>query len=252
MIVYDIYDFLDEKYDFSSALPYDNVGLLVGDGRETVKGVLVCLDCTDEAITEAVSKGANLIVTHHPVIFDPLKSVTEQSLIYRLVRNGISVISAHTNLDAADGGVNDTLCETLGLSNVEKIFDSEDFAYRIGELSEAVSSDELARTVSDRLNITAKFVGSNTFIKRVAVCSGSGGSMLFEVAGQGVDAFVTADVKHNVFMDAHLLGLTLIDAGHFNTEDIIVDVLASNIKNAFEDVDVKAFHFSPIKFIERN
>ena len=140
MIVYDIYDFLDEKYDFSSALEYDNVGLLVGDGRDKVTGVLVCLDCTDEAITEAVKQGANLIVTHHPVIFDPLKSVTEQSLVYRLIKIGISVISAHTNLDQADGGVNDALAEAVGLSDVEKIADSEGFFYRIGELSEPATS----------------------------------------------------------------------------------------------------------------
>ncbi len=249
MTVYDIYDFLDERYDFSSALPYDNVGLLVGDGREKVTGVLVTLDCTDEAITEAVKQGANLIVTHHPVIFDPLKNVTEQSLIYRLIKNGISVISAHTNLDAADGGVNDTLAKKIGLSNIEKIFDSEDFAYRIGELDEALSADELARLVGERLGVRVKYVGDNTFIKRVAVCSGSGGSMLTEVAGEGVDAFVTADVKHNVFMDAHMLGLTLIDAGHFETEDIIVEVLCKEIGTRFSDINVIPCHFSPIKYL---
>ncbi len=249
MTVYDIYDFLDERYDFSSAMPFDNVGLLVGDGREKVTGVLVALDCTDEAITEAVKRGANLIVTHHPVIFDPLKSVTEQSLVYRIIRNGISVISAHTNLDVADGGVNDTLAKKIGLTNIEKIFDSEDFAYRIGELDEALSADELAKSVGERLSVRVKYVGDNTFIKRVAVCSGSGGSMLTEVAGEGVDAFVTADVKHNVFMDAHMLGLALIDAGHFETEDIIVEVLAEGLREKFPDMGVSAFHFTPIKYL---
>ena len=249
MIVYDIYDFLDEKYDFSSALEYDNVGLLVGDGREKVTGVLVTLDCTDEAISEAVKQGANLIVTHHPVIFDPLKTVTEQSLIYRLIRNGISVISAHTNLDQADGGVNDALAEAIGLSDIEKISDSEGFFYRIGELSEPMTSEELAKTVSETLPV--KYVGSSTFIKRVAVCSGSGGSMLGEVINTGVDAYVTADIKHNVFMDAHASGLTLIEAGHFNSEDIIVEPLSNELRAAFPDLSVTAFHFSPIKFLEK-
>ena len=248
MIVYEIYDFLDEKYDFSSALPYDNVGLLVGDGREKVTGVLVCLDLTDEAITEAVKKGANLIVTHHPVIFDPLKTVTEQSLVYRLIRNGISVISAHTNLDQADGGVNDALAETLGLTNIEKIADGEGFMYRIGELDEPVSSEELAKLVGEKLNLPVKYVGSAAFIKRVAVCGGSGGSMLADVLGAGVDAFVTADVKHNVFMDAHAAGITLIDAGHFNTEDVITDLLCDALKEAFSDIDISSYHFSPIKY----
>lgn len=251
MIVYDIYDFLDEKYDFSSALEYDNVGLLVGDGREKVTGVLVTLDCTDEAISEAVKQGANLIVTHHPVIFDPLKTVTEQSLIYRLIRNGISVISAHTNLDQADGGVNDALAEAIGLSDIEKIADSEGFFYRIGELSEPMTSEELAKTVSEKLALPVKYVGSSTFIKRVAVCSGSGGSMFGEVINTGVDAYVTADIKHNVFMDAHASGLTLIDAGHFNSEDIIVEPLSNELRAAFPDLAVTAFHFSPIKFLEK-
>ncbi len=248
MIVYDIYDFLDEKYDFSSALEYDNVGLLVGDGREKVTGVLVCLDCTDEAVTEAVKMGANLIVTHHPVIFDPLKSVTEQSLVYRLIRNGISVISAHTNLDQADGGVNDALAEAIGLENIEKVADSEGFFYRIGEVAEPVSSETLAKTVGEKLNLPVKYVGSSAFIKRVAVCSGSGGSMLPDVLDAGVDAFVTADVKHNVFMEAHAAGLTLIDAGHFNTEDIITERLFDVLNSNFPDIPIKTFHFSPIKY----
>ncbi len=248
MIVYDIYDFLDEKYDFSSALPYDNVGLLVGDGREKVTGVLVCLDCTDEAVTEAARLGANLIVTHHPVIFDPLKSVTEQTLVYRLIRNGISVISAHTNLDGAHGGVNDALADAIGLINVEKIADSEGFLYRIGEIDEPLTADELAKTVGEKLNVRTKYVGETAFIKRVAVCSGSGGSMLAEVLQTGADAYITADVKHNVFMEAHEAGITLIDAGHFNTEDIIVDVLCDEISKAFPETKISAFHFSPIKY----
>ncbi len=248
MIVYDIYDFLDEKYDFASALEYDNVGLLVGDGREKVTGVLVCLDCTDEAITEAAKMGANLIVTHHPVIFDPLKSVTEQSLVYRLIKNGISVISAHTNLDHADGGVNDMLAQTIGLLNIEKVADSEGFFYRIGELDEPATSEQFAKSVSERLSFPVKYVGNSSFIKRVAVCSGSGGSMLSEVIETGADAYVTADIKHNVFMEAHEAGITLIDAGHFNSEDIIVEPLCNEIRNTFPDIKVEAFHFSPIKY----
>lgn len=248
MIVYDFYDFLDERYDFSSALEFDNVGLLVGDGREKVTGVLVCLDCTDEAIGEAVKLGANLIVTHHPVIFDPLKAVTEQSLVYRLIRNGISVISAHTNLDQADGGVNDALAETLGLQNIEKIADREGFLYRIGELPESMTSDELAKMVGEKLSLRVKFVGNNSFIKRVAVCGGAGGSMLADVIGAGVDAFVTADVKHNVFLDAHAEGLTLIDAGHFNTEDTVIEKLTAELLAKFPELNIKSFHFSPIKY----
>lgn len=248
MTVNDIYTYLDEKYNFSLALPYDNVGHLVGSLDNIVTGIVVCLDCTDEAITEAVEKGANLIVTHHPVVFDPLKAVTDESLIYRLIRNDISVISAHTNLDQADGGVNDALCEALELTSVEKATDSEGYLFRIGEIAEPVSADAFADYVGKRLNVPIKYVGTNNAVKRVAVCSGSGGSMLADVANLGVDAYVTADIKHNVFLEAHALGLVLLDAGHFNTEELIVSPLAKELRRAFPETEVTENHFSPIKY----
>ena len=248
MKVKDIYTVLDEKYNFSSALAYDNPGHLVGSHQDEVKGILVCLDCTDEAVTEAIEKGANLIISHHPVIFDGLKLVTEESIVFRLIRNGISVISVHTNLDQADGGVNDVLCQKAGLENVEKVADHEGFLYRIGELAEPMTADEFAEKVSKSLDYPVKYVGTNTHVKRVAVCSGSGGSMLYEVAEQGIDAYLTADIKHDVFMDAHAMGIALFDAGHFGTEDIIVKPLAEELKKAFPDVNIYENHFSPIKF----
>lgn len=248
MTINDIYTFLNEKYDFSSALSYDNAGHLVGSLDSTVTGVVVCLDCTEEAVSYAVEKGANLIVSHHPVIFDPLKKVTDESIVYRLIRNDISVISAHTNLDQADGGINETLAKIIGLENIEKVTDSEGFVYRIGETKEPISADDFAKEVSSILNLPVKYVGTNSHIKRVAVCSGSGGSMLGEVAETGVDAFVTADIKHDVFLDAHSIGMVLLDAGHFNTEDIIVEPLAKELQKAFPDIKVIENHFTPIKY----
>ncbi len=247
--VNDIYTMLDEKYNFSSALSYDNVGHLVGSLNDKVTGIVVCLDCTDEAVNQAIENGASLIVSHHPVIFDPLKAVTDEGIVYRLIKNGISVISAHTNLDQADGGVNDALCQAVGLVNIEKVADSEGFLYRIGELDKPKTSEEFAKDVSKTLNYPVKYVGENSHIKRVAVCSGSGGSMLYEVAEQGIDAYLTADVKHNVFMDAHSMGITLLDAGHFNTEDIAVAPLADEIRKVFPEIKVTENHFSPIKFV---
>ena len=249
MKVKDIYNMLDEKFNFSSALAYDNPGHLVGSHQDEVKGIVVCLDCTEEAVDQAINEGASLIVSHHPVIFDGLKAVTDESIVYRLIRAGISVISVHTNLDQADGGVNDVLCQKAGLKNVEKIADHEGFLYRIGELEEPLTADEFAEKVSKSLNYPVKYVGTNTHIKRVAVCSGSGGSMLYEVAEQGIDAYLTADIKHDVFMDAHAMGIALFDAGHFGTEDIIVKPLAEELKKAFPDIDIYENHFSPIKFV---
>ena len=248
MTVNDIYTYLNDKYDFSTALDFDNVGHLIGSLDNTVTGIVVCLDCSDEAITCAVENNANLIVTHHPVIFDPLKSVTDESIVYRLIRNDISVISAHTNLDQADGGVNDALCTALGLVSVEKVTDSEGYIFRTGELAEALSASAFAEYVGEKLCTRVKYVGENNGIKRVAVCSGSGGSMLSDVAELGVDAYVTADIKHNVFLEAHFLGLVLLDAGHFETEDLIVTPLAKELQKAFPDIKVVENHFSPIKY----
>lgn len=248
MTVNDIYTYLHDKYDFSTALSYDNAGHLVGSLDSTVTGIVVCLDCTEETVSCAVENGANLIVSHHPVIFDPLKKVTDESIVYRLIRNDISVISAHTNLDQADGGINETLARVIGLENIERVTDSEGFAYRIGETKEPISADDFASVVSAKLSLPVKYVGTNSHIKRVAVCSGSGGSMLGEVAQTGVDAFVTADVKHDVFLDAHSIGMVLLDAGHFNTEDIIVEPLVKELKTAFPSIKVIENHFTPIKF----
>ena len=114
-----VYDAIDEAADFTLALDFDNPGLLVGDPNEQVRGVLAALDVTDSVIGEAISRGANLIVTHHPVIFHAMKRITSDTLVWKLVRAGISVISAHTNLDIAKGGVNDLLAQKLALNEIE-------------------------------------------------------------------------------------------------------------------------------------
>lgn len=246
MTALEVYEFLDEKFPFNTALQYDNPGLLVGDENAKVTGVITCLDCSDEAISKAVEIGANLMVTHHPLIFKPLSSVTADSLVYRLIRNGISLISAHTNLDVGDGGVNDSLCEIIGLVNVEKIYDDEGYAFRMGELKEPMDSDSLAALLSKRLNLRVKYVGESSFIKKVAVSSGSCGDLLEVVLKTEADAFVTADVKHKDFCRAHNEGFTLFDGGHFNTEDVVISPVSKLLEGL--GLRVEEFHFSPIKY----
>ena len=246
MTVKEVYEFLDEKFPFNTALQYDNPGLLVGDENAKVTGVITCLDCSDEAISKAVEIGANLMVTHHPLIFKPLSSVTADGLVYRLIRNGISLISVHTNLDVGDGGVNDCLCKTIGFENVEKIYDDEGYAFRMGELEEPMDSDSLAAMLSEKLNLRVKYVGESGFIKKVAVSTGSCGDLLDIVLKTEADAFVTADIKHNHFCDAHNEGFTLFDCGHFNTEDVVIAPLSKLLETL--DLKVYDFHFSPIKY----
>lgn len=231
------------------ACDFDNVGLLVGDENTDIKGVLVSLDCFDEVIDRAEDLGANLIVTHHPVIFDGLKSVTADSLVYKLIRKKISVISMHTNLDQTDGGVNDALSEAIGLYDVEQVTTNDGFLIRKGYLDGPEDPYDFARHLKSALGGGVKFTAGDRDITTVAVCSGSGGDFIYDAVNCGADAFVTADVKHHIFLEASRLGISLYDAGHFNTEDPIVSVLCRDIAGAFPELTVSECHFSKIENI---
>lgn len=250
MKVKDIVRFLDEIAPFDTALGFDNAGFLVGDGEADVTGVTVALDCYNAVIDEAVKNGDNLIITHHPLIFDPIKNLYSDTPLYRLANEGISLVSAHTNLDMAVGGVNDELCRRIRLVNIKfqnKTAENA-FEFRSGETKVPMPADEFARHLSECLSVRTKYSVGKTPIKTVAVCSGSGGSLLGEVEALGVDAFVTADCKHSHFVEADRVGLSLFDCGHFNTEDVIVEPLAQKLKTAFPNLEVHTSHYSNIKY----
>ncbi len=243
----DILNFLEEWCPPDSAASYDNVGFLVGDRNQEITKILVALDCTSNVIEEAENLGANLIVTHHPIIWAPLKNVTESSRVFKLIKSGISVISCHTNLDVATGGVNDVLAEKLGLKNI-KILDNMDgdFCSRLGELEREYSQEEFAKYVKEKLDTVVRFsVGKNT-IKKVAVCGGAGSEMLVPALLSGCDALVTADVKHSTFITAEEKGLTLIDAGHFDTENMIIKPLANYLKSK-TNLEIFESQLTPVK-----
>ncbi len=249
MKVRDILEFLESVAPTNTALEFDNVGLLIGDPETEISGILVSLDCFDEVIDRAEDLGANLIITHHPIIFSPLKAVTADSLAYKLIEKKISVISCHTNLDVADGGVNDALCSTLGLYDIKKVTASDGFLLRVGELDEAEDPYSFARDIKEKLGGNVKFVAGTRDIFKVVVCSGSGGDYLFDAVNFGADALVTADVKHHIFIEAGRLGISVFDAGHFNTEDVIVAPLCRDISAAFPEIPVSECHFSKIENI---
>lgn len=249
MKVKEILDFLYGIAPKELAEDFDNVGLLVGDENTEVKGIMVSLDCFEEVIDRAEDLGANLIVTHHPIIFSGLKSVTSDSLVYKLISKGISVISMHTNLDQADGGVNDALCDALDLFDVEALITSDGFSMRKGYLDQPEDPYSFAKHVKEALGGAVKFVAGDHDITTVAVCGGSGGDFLIDAVKMGADALVTADVKHHLFIEAGRLGISLYDAGHFNTEDVIVSVLCRDIAGAFPELDVSECHFSKIENI---
>ncbi|MBR6950965.1 MAG: Nif3-like dinuclear metal center hexameric protein [Oscillospiraceae bacterium] len=232
-------------------MDFDNVGLLVGRRGAPVGRVLAALDVTDDVITEAERLSADLIVTHHPVIFQPVKTITDGDPVgrhlLRLIRSDIAVISMHTNLDAADGGVNDALAEALGLKNISMLTvegtDSAGREYccgRIGETERPMPLNAFLAGVQKALNADGlRYCDGTGTVKRVAVVGGSGGSYLRHVLDAGCDTLVTADVKYDVFLTAKESGVNLIDADHFCTENTVIPVVAGFLKNHYPSVSVE-------------
>ena len=235
MKVKDILNFLESKFPVSTACEFDNVGLLVGDGEREVKNAMVALDCDITAVNKAREAGAQLIITHHPVIFDGLKAVTAGSIVYELIKSGISVISMHTNLDIAEGGVTECLCEAIGLTDIKPFTANDGFVIReaVCPISDA---EKMALHIKESLGGGVRYVAGKTPINRVLVCSGSGGDFLADAINCGFDALITADVKHNVFIDAINNGISLFDAGHYASENVIVEPLAELLSEEFKSV----------------
>jgi len=240
----DVLAFLNEIAPMKYALGFDNVGLLVGNAENEVKGILVTLDITCKVIDEAKENGANLIVSHHPVIFDPMKSVvagdTTANHVIKLIENKMSAICMHTNLDAAIGGVNDTLADKIGISKEGYLEPVEEVGIgRYGNLVREMSFDEFLKHTVKTLGIDGlRYLKNRNTVKRVAVGGGSCGGMLQAAVDAGCDTFITADIKHNIWRDAEEMGINLVDAGHFSTENVIVNEICEKLKKQFCEISI--------------
>ena len=235
----DILKFVEALAPRSMKMDWDNVGLLCGSRSTPVTKVLVALDPFEHVCAEATQWGAQLIVTHHPLIFHPVEALTDRTAAVRglihLCRNNISAIGAHTNLDCAPGGVNDVLAQTLGLKNIHTI--EGQTLLRAGDF-EATLPEFLAH-VKEKLGCdTLRYVDGGKPIRKVAVGGGACAGERQKAVDAGCDAFVTSDIGYNAFWDAQELGLTMIDAGHFHTENPSMYVLANKLRAAFPDVEV--------------
>ncbi len=250
--VKDIYCFLDEMAPFDTQEGFDNAGFLVGRGEAEVKKLMVALDITPEVAGEAGRWGADLIVAHHPVIFHPVKAVTDETatgrVLLALIRGEIAAVCAHTNLDAAQGGVNDCLARTLELTGIHLLcqggVDGQGRPYGIGRVGAAhapgLTAAEYAAFVKERLNAASvRFADGGRPVSRVAVGGGACGSMLHDALAAGCDTFVTADVKYDQYLEARALGLTLMDAGHFATENVVCPPLAAALAARFPETAVR-------------
>lgn len=241
--VKDFYDYLNSIAPFETQEDWDNSGMLVGDMNAEVKKAAVVLDITHEEIKKAKAIGADLIISHHPVIFNPIKSVTKGSVPYELVASSINALCCHTPLDIADGGTNDSLAELLGI-NVTR---ADDPILRLGTV-EPTTAQELAGKIANTLNTKVRYADAGKTIKKIAICTGAGCSLI-EAAGE-IDAFITGDASHHNFLDCIQAGITLIAAGHYETEIIVVPVLVKKLQAQFPDIEIIDIkQENPIKFI---
>lgn len=248
--VNDILHFIEGLAPRYMKMDWDNVGLLCGDRTQNVHKILVALDPFEDVCAEAAKIGAELIVTHHPLIFVAPKAITEDTSVGRsirmLCRSNISAINAHTNLDCAPGGVNDVLAAKLGLADVSVIApsgtDEQGRSWgllRQGTVEEQDLSTFLTLVKQQLGTPTLRYAEGSRKVHHVAVGGGACASELMDAFDAGCDTFVTSDVKYNQFWDARDLGMNLIDAGHFYTENPVVFTLAEKLREAFPEIQVE-------------
>ena len=241
--VKDFYGYLNSIAPFETQEDWDNNGMLVGDMDAEVKKVAVVLDITHEEIKKAKAIGADLIISHHPVIFNPIKSVTRGSVPYELVASSINALCCHTPLDIADGGTNDSLAKLLGI----EVTRTEDPILRLGTV-EPTTAENLAGKIAKTLNTKVRYADAGRKIEKIAICTGAGCSLI-EAAGE-IDAFITGDASHHNFLDCIQTGITLIAAGHYETEIVVVPVLVKKLQAQFPDIEIIDIkQENPIKFI---
>ena len=222
---------------YELAEEWDNVGLLVGHAQAQVTRVLVALDLSMGVVEEAKALGAQLIVTHHPIMFSARKRLTdadrEGRLMLALAEAGIAHIAAHTNLDSAPGGVNDTLMAAMGAENVR----GEGFV-RAGDLPEGMTLGALAQRARTKLRAEVRVYGAaDTAVHVLGCCSGAGGGEVALAKALGADCFITGEIRHHEALDAVDGGVCVLEAGHFETENPVCEVLRTALQKAADEVE---------------
>ena len=241
MTVKEIYSFIDSFAPFASQEAFDNAGLLVGATDTPVTGVMFAMDVTDRVLDEAMAKGANLIVSHHPMMFSARKNMTETDcegrLLCRMIREHMALIAAHTNLDRAPGGINDVLAQVCGLTDVR----GSDFI-RVGELPAGTTTESLLKALSVGLNTTIRVMGqmpADRQLHRMVVGGGSASDFWADAVAEGADVFLTGEMKHHHALALADAGVLALEAGHFATEEPGIFALANALQKHFVDVQCK-------------
>ena len=240
--VRDFFEYINSIAPLETQEDWDNSGMLVGDMDAEVKKVVVVLDIDLWAAEKAKELGANLIISHHPVIFSAMKKFTKGSIPFELASNGINAICCHTPLDIADGGTNDVLAALLGLD----AYKGENPILRYADIEET-QAESIAELLAEKLGTTVRFSDSGKKIRKIAICTGGGASLMWE-AGK-IDAFITGDAKHNDFLDAVSAGISLFAAGHYETEFPVVPVITKKLRETFSEIEIIDIkQENPVKF----
>ena len=236
MLVRDLVRIIDEMAPFSSAEEFDNVGLLVGDENAEIKGIMVALDATGAVLDEMKETGANVLITHHPLLFSPLSRLLEtdyeSGLIAQMLRQNCHFIAAHTNFDIAPGGTNDALVQLLLLKDA-----CGEGTLRVGKLLHPMRADALQKFLNEKLRAPVVLMGdAKKEIRTLGLSSGSASDEWGAAYAAGADAFLTGEVKHHHALEATARGMTLFQGGHFATENPGMDILASALQKALNKV----------------
>ena len=240
----DILNYTETFAPLDTQMDFDNSGLLIGSIDESVSKVLLTLDITNSVVEEAVKIGAELILSHHPVIFAPLKKIEKNTVVYNLIKNEINALCLHTNLDLGESfGVNTCLADAVGVKNYKFV---QDECLLVGELGKEMTTKEFAEIVKISLSCKGvRFTNGETEIKTIAICSGSGGDYVKLAKQTGADLLLTGEIKHNQILTANEIGLSIIDASHYKSEDIVITPLLNKLQQQFPDLEfIKSKTFS--------
>ena len=241
--VQDILDFLETTCPMRYKIEWDHTGLQLGSRNKEVHKVLLALDPFPHVCKEAADTGADLLLTHHPLIFHPTDAITDDDSVGRaalcLAEHGITFVSAHTNLDCAPGGINDTLAQLLGLQDIQLVSGDPDHLLRQGTVENQSLQEFMGKVKALLGTPVLRYADGGKPVSKVAVGGGACGSEWRLARDAGCDTFITSDVKYNHFWDAKDGGMSIIDAGHFYTENPIIPVLADKLQEAFPEVRVE-------------
>ena len=249
MIIQNVCQFLETFAPLRLAEDWDNVGLIAGDRQSEVKNVMACLTITPETVDEAVAKNVDLIVSHHPLPFRPVKRLTtdtvSSALLWKLASAGISVYSPHTAFDSAAGGINQRIADKIGIASAKPLAPVVDDeaglgAGRYGRLAGNVALGDFLNALKTEFNLDHLQLvnGGRDQVSKVAIACGSGGSFLAKAAHVGCDAMITGEATFHTCLDAKAKGVTLILLGHYSSERFAVEELAKRLQNEFSDLNV--------------